>query len=154
MALRRHIPLFELEAEDGQTHGTREAWQRRDMLLAVLHANCDTCQGLHRELRARAPAWHQEEVEALTVMMPGAPGAPLLPGALRDDEAGTVTWKLAECFERVPGTAVLAVANRFGELYRVLDVHGRPTAQVLGEALEWLDLAQRQCGECSATLWE
>lgn len=154
MALRRRIPLFELKAEDGQLHGTREAWQRRDMLVTVLHANCDACQGLHRELRARAPALHREEVEVLTVMMPGPPGAPPLPGALRDDEAGTVTWKLAECFERVPGTAVLAVANRFGELYGVVDVHGRPTARVLGEALEWLDLAQRQCGECSAPLWE
>jgi hypothetical protein len=153
MALRRHIPLFQLEAEDGHPHGTREAWQRRDMLVALLHANCDACQGLHRELRARAPAWRQEEVEAFTVMMPGQSGEPLLPGALKDPE-GTVTWKLAESFGRVPGTAVLAVASRFGELYRVLDVHGRPTAQVLGEALEWLDLAQRQCGECSAPLWE
>ncbi|WP_146209720.1 hypothetical protein [Vitiosangium sp. GDMCC 1.1324] len=153
MALREDIPLFQLEDENGHPRGTRDAWQRREMLVALLHANCDACQGLHRELRARAPGWRQEEVEAISVVMPGRPGEPLLPGALADPE-GTVTWKLAERFGRVPGTAVLAVASRFGELYRVLDVHGRPTEEVLGEALEWLDLAQRQCGECSAPLWD
>jgi hypothetical protein len=153
MPLRRDIPLFLLEAEDGTAHGTREAWQRREMLVALLHANCDGCQALHRELQARVPGWHREEVALFTVMMPGRSGEPLLPGALEDTE-GTVAWKLAEAYGRVPGTATLAVANRFGELYGVVDVHGRPTAEVLTEALEWLDLAQRQCGECSAPLWE
>jgi hypothetical protein len=153
MPLRRDIPLFLLEAEDGTPHGTREAWQRREMLVALLHANCDGCQALHRELQARAPGWHREEVALIPVMMPGRTGEPLLPGALKDPE-GAVAWKLAERFGRVPGTATLAVANRFGELYGVVDVHGRPTAEVLAEALEWLDLAQRQCGECSAPLWD
>jgi hypothetical protein len=153
MPLRRDIPLFLLEAEDGTRHGTREAWQRREMLVALLHANCDGCQALHRELQARAPGWHREEVALIAVMMPGRPGEPLLPGALKDPE-GTVAWKLAETFGRVPGAATLAVANRFGELYGVVDVHGRPTEEVLAEALEWLDLAQRQCGECSAPLWD
>jgi len=153
MPLRRDIPLFLLEAEDGTAHGTREAWQRREMLVALLHANCEGCQALHRELQARVPGWHREEVALFTVMMPGRPGEPLLPGALKDTE-GTVAWKLAEAYGRVPGTATLAVANRFGELYGVVDVHGRLTAEVLTEALEWLDLAQRQCGECSAPLWE
>jgi hypothetical protein len=153
MPLRRDIPLFQLATEDGHERGTRKAWQRREMVVALLHANCDACQGLHAELMARAPGWHQEEVETFTVMMPGQPGEPVLPGALKDEQ-GTVTWKLSECFGRMPGTAVVAVANRFGELYGVVDVHGQPTARVLAESLEWLDLAQRQCGECSAPLWD
>ena len=37
-------------------------------------------------------------------------------------------------------------------LYAALDIHGGPTEAVLREALEWLDLAQRQCGECFAPL--
>ncbi len=153
MPLRRDIPLFQLEAEEGHRRGTRDAWQRREMLVALLHANCDACQGLQRELLARAPGWHRDEVEVFTVMMPGRPGEPPLPGGLKDPE-GTVTWKLSEAFGCVPGTATLAVANRFGELYGRVAVHGRPTSEVLAEALEWLDLAQRQCGECSAPLWE
>lgn len=153
MPLRGSIPLFELEAEDGRPRGPLEAWQRREMVVALLHANCEACQVLQRELVARAPRWHQEEVELFTVGMAGRPGEPLLPGALADP-GGVVTRRLAESFGRVPGTAVLAVANRFGELYRVLEVHGRPTEAVLAEALEWVDLAQRQCGECSAPLWD
>ncbi|HEX8820111.1 MAG TPA: hypothetical protein VF794_09320 [Archangium sp.] len=154
MPLRRDIPLFQLEAEDGALRGTREAWQRREMLVALLHANCDGCQALHRELQARAPGWRRDEVELISVMMPGRPGEPLLPGALRDDPEGTVAWRLAEVSGRVPGTATLSVANRFGEFYGVVDVHGRSTSEVLAEALAWVDLAQRQCGECSAPLWE
>jgi len=47
------------------------------------------------------------------------------------------------------------VANRFGLLYAALDIHGGPTEAVLHEALEWVDLAQRQCGECFAPLdWD
>lgn len=153
MSLRRDIPLFHLPAEDGQRRGTRDAWQRREMLVALLHSNCEECQGLHRELLARAPGWRREEVEAFSVGMPGRPGEPLLPGSLRDAE-GAVSARVAEACGHEPGTALLAVANRFGELYAGVRVHGRPTAQVLAEALEWLDLAQRQCGECSAPLWE
>jgi hypothetical protein len=148
MPLRRDIPLFQLEAEDGHRRGTRDAWQRREMLVALLHANCEACQRLHRELLA-----HRDEVEVFTVMIPGRAGEPVLPGALRDSE-GTVTRKLAETLGSVPGTATLVVANRFGELYGHVAVHGRPTSEVLAEALEWLDLAQRQCGECFAPLWE
>jgi hypothetical protein len=87
------------------------------------------------------------------VVMPCLPGEPLLQGALRDAE-GAVAWRLAETCGRAPGTALLVVASRFAELYGVVEVHGRSTAEVLAEALEWLDLAQRQCGECSAPLWE
>jgi hypothetical protein len=153
MRLRRDIPLFQLPTEGGGRRGTRDAWQRREMVVALLHANCEDCQGLQREVLARGPGWRREEVEAFSVVMPGRPGEPLLPGALWDAE-GAVAWRLAETCGRVPGTALVAVANRFGELYGVVDVHGRPLAQVLSETLEWVDLAQRQCGECSAPLWE
>jgi len=154
MSLRGDIPLFLLEDEDGRRRGTREAWQRREMVVALLHGNCEECQGLHRELLARAPGLHREEAEVFSVVMPGRPGEPLLPGALRDEPEGTVAWKLAERTGRVPGTALVVVANRFAELYGVVDVHGQPPARVLAEALEWLDLAQRQCGECFVPLWD
>jgi hypothetical protein len=45
--------------------------------------------------------------------------------------------------------------TRFGKLYAVVDIHSDSTEAVLNEALEWMDLAQRQCGECSAPLdWD
>ncbi|HLL03303.1 MAG TPA: hypothetical protein VK539_22160 [Myxococcaceae bacterium] len=154
MADRREVPLFQLPVPEGPPRGTRDAWQRRDMLVALLHPGCDICHALHRQLMARAPGWRQEELEVFCVVPPGRPGEPLPPGALQDSE-GRVSRELAHALGASPGAAVLAVANRFGLLYAALDIHGGPTEAVLHEALEWVDLAQRQCGECFAPLdWD
>ena len=65
------------------------------------------------------------------------------------------TRELSEALELKPDAAVLVVANRFSKLYAVLDIHSESTAAVLKEALEWLQLAQLQCGECQAPLaWD
>jgi hypothetical protein len=124
------------------------------MLVALQHPGCDICHALHRMLMARAPGWRSQEIEVFSVVPPGRPGEPLPPGALQDSE-GRVSQELAQALGASPGAAVLAVANRFGMLYAVLDIHGGPTEAVLHEALEWMDLAQRQCGECFAPLdWD
>jgi hypothetical protein len=154
MAERSEVPLFQLSVPEGPPRGTLDAWQRREMLVALLHPGCDICHALHRMLMDRAPGWRQQEVDAFSVVPPGWPGEPLPPGALQDSE-GRVSRELAQELGASPGAAVLAVANRFGMLYAVLDIHGGPTQVVLREALEWLDLAQRQCGECFAPLdWD
>ncbi|WP_044192679.1 hypothetical protein [Hyalangium minutum] len=151
---RSEVPLFQLPVPGGPPRGTLDAWQRRDMLVAVLHPGCDICHALHRMLMARAPGWRSEEIEVFSVVPPGRLGEPLPPGALQDSE-GRVSQELMKELGASPGGAVLAVANRFGTLYAVLDIHSGPTEAVLKEALEWLDLAQRQCGECFAPLnWD
>lgn len=152
MRERGEIPLFQLEAPDGRKRGTLDAWQRRDMLVALLHPGCDVCQALHRVLDSMAPGWRKEEVELFSIVRPGS--APVPPGALADAD-GHVTQVLSEALELKPDAAVLAVANRFSKLYAVLDIHSGSTAAVLKEALEWLQLAQLQCGECQAPLaWD
>ena len=154
MRERGEVPLFQLPVPGGPPRGTLDSWQRRDMLVALLHPGCDICQALHRVLMARAPQWRQEEIDVLSVVPSGRPGEPLPPGALEDSE-GRVSGELAQALGASPGSARLAVANRFAKLYAVLDIHGGPTEAVLREALEWLDLAQRQCGECFAPLdWD
>ena len=148
---RGEIPLFQLDAPDGRRRGTLDAWQRREMLVALLHPGCDVCQALHRTLAARAPELSRDEVEFLSVVRPGGP---VLPGALVDTE-GRVARSLSEALGLKPDAAVLAVGNRFSKLYAVVDVHSKPMAAVLDEALEWLRLAQLQCGECQAPLaWD
>ncbi len=148
---RGEVPLFELKMEDGRPRGTLAAWQRRDMLVALLHPGCDACQALHRVLQERAPALRTQEAEVMTVMPQGRAGEPVPPGALVDVE-GRVARALADVFG---GEGRLGVASRFGGLHAVLDIHSGSTQRVLDEALEWLDLAQRQCGECQAPLaWD
>jgi hypothetical protein len=154
MPERREVPLFQLPVAGGPPRGTLDAWQRRDMLVALLHPGCDICQALQRTLMDRAPRWRQEEIEVISVVPPGRPGELAPPGALEDSE-GRISRELAQELGASPGAARLAVANRFGTLYAVLDIHSGPTEAVLREALEWLDLAQRQCGECFAPLdWD
>lgn len=151
---RGEIPLFQLDAPDGRRRGTLDAWQRREMLVALLHPGCDVCQALHRSLVDRTPELHRDEVDVFAVVRPGAPEAPVPPGALVDAE-GRVTRTLSEALHLAPDAAVLAVANRFSKLYAVVDLHSGPTAAVLKEAMEWLQLAQLQCGECQAPLdWD
>jgi hypothetical protein len=154
MRERGEVPLFQLPVPGGSPRGTLDAWQRRDMLVALLHPGCDICHALHRSLLARAPQLRQEEIELLSVVPSGQPGEPLPPGTLEDAE-GRVSRELAQALGASPGSARLGVANRFGKLYAALDIHGGATDAVLREALEWMDLAQRQCGECFAPLdWD
>ncbi|MBN1208392.1 MAG: hypothetical protein JXB05_26260 [Myxococcaceae bacterium] len=154
MRERGEVPLFQLPVPGEHPRGTLDAWQRRDMLVALMHPGCDICQALHRALMARAPRWRSEEIEVFSVVPPGQPEEPLPLGALQDSE-GRISRELAQALGASPEAALLAVANRFGKLYAVLNIHGGPTEEVLREALEWMDLAQRQCGECFAPLdWD
>jgi hypothetical protein len=151
MQERGEVPLFELAAENGRPRGTLAAWQRRDMLVALLHPGCDVCQALHRALQERAPGLRTQEAEVMTVVPQGRAGEQVPPGALVDAE-GRASRALSDVFG---GEGRLGVANRFGRLYTVVDIHAGATQRVLDEALEWLDLAQRQCGECQAPLaWD
>ncbi|MFP2925960.1 hypothetical protein ACLESO_12225 [Pyxidicoccus sp. 3LG] len=148
---RGEVPLFRLETADGHSRGTLDAWQRRDMLVALLHSGCDVCQEVHRALQERAPGLRTEEAEVLTVVPRGHDAVPAPPGALVDVE-GRVSRALAEVFG---GEGRLGVASRFGGLYAAVDIHSSTPERVLEEALEWLDLVQRQCGECQVPLaWD
>lgn len=144
----RSLPLFELKDAEGRPRGTLPAWQRREVLLAVLHGEgCEPCGRLSAGLQARAEALARDEVQVLVVVPEGA----RLVGALRDP-TGRVVHALLAALGARDGEARLAVANRFGQLYAALDAHAEG---VLEEGLGWLDLAQRQCGECQAPLdWD
>ena len=55
--MERTLPLFELGDAQGRPRGTRAAWQRREVLLAVLHdERCDACVRLNAALLARSAA--------------------------------------------------------------------------------------------------
>jgi hypothetical protein len=126
------IPLFEAEGAS-----TARAWQRREMLVALLHGNaCSDCDRLGAQLRSLQPGLARDEVELIFVKTEG-------------DANGV---RLARSLGLPLGSARLIVANRFAKLYAHLDAHDE---RALFEAAESIDLAQRQCGECSAPLdWD
>jgi hypothetical protein len=91
------------------------------MVVARLHEECATCAALEKELR----------------------------GAIaRVPEAGlsAVRHERAERLDAALGRtgAYLAIANRFLQLYEVLDAHGARPDQILG----WLEFVQKSGGEC------
>jgi hypothetical protein len=142
------LPLFELKDAQGRLRGTLPVWQRREVLLAVLHGEpCAACVRLQAQLAARERSLREDEVEVLCVV----PGGTRLEGALSDPTGRTVHG-LLEALGARAGEARLAVASRFAKLYAVMDAHADGA---LGEALGWVDLAQRQCGECQPPLdWD
>ena len=108
--------------------GTMELWQRREMVVAVLDDRCPECDGIRAELAQHQERWAKEEVGCVF----------LRAGSDRANE-----------FSMEPA---LIIANRFGQFYAELPIHGRQPGASVSEALEWVDLAQRQCGECQAPL--
>lgn len=146
------VPLFQLSDERGDAWGTRDLWQRRDMLLALVHPEgCEPCHRLLELLRARGAGLHAEEIELVIVSMRGTPhhldGLRVLP-----DREGRIARALAEHGGFEPGQARLLAADRFGRLYGTEDIHAGDPESVLVSALDWLEFAQSRCEECGGYL--
>ena len=121
------LPLF---TESGE--GTEPLWQRKDMLVGLLHPGCPTCEAIASELRARRPKLWLQEVGTVVAPWGSAAGG-----------------KLSSALGIAPGEARLIVADRFLKPWRLIDAHRE---DALDESLAWMDYAQSRCGECSAPL--
>lgn len=139
METHSKVPLFQLEGADGRRYGTEDLWQRKEMLVALLHGEaCARCRELRGLLAAREDEWRSQGLGLVLVEL-----AP-------EGEEDSVSGRLARAFGVRPGEASLGVVDRFGEVYASLEAHARPAHEVLAEALEWVDFIQRQCPECFA----
>ncbi len=133
------VPLFQLEGADGRRYGTEDLWQRKEMLVALLHGEaCARCRELRELLAAGEDEWRRQGLGLVLVEL-----AP-------EGEEAPVSVRLARAFGVRVGEASLGVVDRFGEVYASLEAHARPAREVLTEALEWVDFIQRQCPECFA----
>jgi hypothetical protein len=143
------LPLFRLYDPRGQFRGSLDCWQRRDMVIALLHSvRCDRCREVQSLFLANEERWRAEEAAVLTVALTEAPAEALWATALVDP-AGEVVRNLPSSPLKADQARVLVV-NRFAEVYACLDAHGSSAAAVLEEVKEWMDFVQRQCGECQA----
>jgi hypothetical protein len=55
--------------------------------------------------------------------------------------------RIAHALGLEPGVAFAVVADRYGEAFAAVPVHGAGTDAVLGEVEAWLDHVQQQCPE-------
>lgn len=128
------MPLFQVGSQGG-ADGPAVWWQRREMLVALLHTGCGPCTLLRSGLAARGADLRARDAAELALEVDGA-------GPERE-RSGAVARSLG----LDPGAAVLIVADRYGEAFASLPIHGADAGAVLDEAESWLDHIQQQCPE-------
>jgi hypothetical protein len=110
------------------------AWQRKEMVIALLHTGCDTCTQVRHRLEKREAILGDPEVFVL----------------LLDDRApAEVQEKLRAAANASKDQAFIALGNRFLERYAVLDAHSMPADELLDETREWVEVMAQRCAECS-----
>ncbi|MBX5481249.1 MAG: hypothetical protein IRZ16_05275 [Myxococcaceae bacterium] len=128
------MPRAEIPLIDGPV---RAAWQRRDLVIGLLHdERCPPCAAARRLLRTRAGLPDDPEL-ALAVFTRGAP------------EDAHVVERLGRAAQLPDDVAAILIADRFLELYATLDVHAIAPEALGQEVGAWAEAVLLQCGECS-----
>ena len=122
--------------------------QKRNVVLAILHAGCSSCTEYIAMLRQSERLLGSCNAVTLVVLpaflkeVPAAPASPQV--LLLADPDNTMRGKLAI----QPGDVALAIADQWGEVYAAhvaADASQLPGAQAIHE---WLTLIEIQCPEC------
>jgi hypothetical protein len=133
MMIHRRVTLF-LEGDQGAENGPAAWWQRREMVVAMVHAACAPCDRLRERLASRDRDLRAREAGQVALELDGS-GLPEL------------AKRVAVSLDLEPGVAFAVVADRYGEAFAALPVHGADADGVLGEIEAWLDHLQQQCPE-------
>lgn len=130
MLVHRRVPLF-LVGDPGAENGPAAWWQRREMVVALIHAACATCEQLRRRLASRDPALRARDAGQVALELHGS-GSPGL------------AQRVLDSLGLEPGVAFAVVADRYGEAFAAVPVHGAEADAVLAEIEAWLDHIQQQ----------
>jgi hypothetical protein len=133
MSAHRRVPLF-VVSDQGEESGPEAWWQRREMVVALVHAACAICDRFREQLASRSRALRAREAGQVALQ---------LDGSIRRDLAPRV----ADALGLEPGVAFAVVADRYGEAFAAVPVHGGDTGAVLEDIEAWLDHIQQQCPE-------
>lgn len=133
MLSQRRVPLF-LVHDHGIEDGPAAWWQRREMVVALVHRACPTCLRFRERLASRRATLRAREAGQVEL---------LLDGSAHPELAERVVSSLG----LEPGAAFAVVADRYGEVFAAVPVHGTDAAGVVGEIEAWLDHIQQQCPE-------
>lgn len=128
MLAQRRLPLFTYDGEIGPAAW----WQRREMVVALLDADCPACARLRHRLAARSADLRSREAGEVALELDGR-GAGLAAEAARS-------------LGLEPAASVI-VADRYGEVFAVVPVHGAEPDAVIDEVESWIDHIQQQCPE-------
>lgn len=132
---RLEIPLFVTNTAAGRPVGSQLAWQRKDMVIFLLHGDCPGCAQVAARLRSPPPELRDPELAVMTL--------------LDSEQDAALMTRLRQVAGASGDRALVLIADRFLELFAALEVHGPSADQLLEDAAAWADAVQRQCGECS-----
>ena len=128
------MPRAEVPLEDP---AVRAAWQRKDLVIAALHARgCETCDQVRAALSSRQGLPSDPEL-GVVILSRGA-----------DAEDQRIEALLRAAHVSTDGAFVL-IADRFLELFTALDAHGQPADALVRDIASWAEAVLLQCGECS-----
>jgi hypothetical protein len=156
---RQLIPPITARTVDGKQVHAWDYKQRRNLVIAFLHADCAPCNAWLADLAACAPKLDEHEAVALVVYSELPPrSAPPLPSPVvaATDSAGRsqIAFLGREAF----GSAGLErvgvfVTDRYGELYENWVGNDATELPGTGRVLSALWQIQIACEECGTTHW-
>lgn len=133
MRVHTRVPLFLVRVQ-GAESGPAAWWQRREMVVALVHAACAACDRFRERLASRDPVLRARGAGQVALELDGA--------GFRE-----LAQRVVDTLGLEPGVAFAVVADRYGEALVALPVHGADADGVLGEIEAWLDHIQQQCPE-------
>jgi hypothetical protein len=160
LALRQLIPPLTAHTPDGRTIRAWDFKQKKNLVIAFLHAGCARCEDFLKTLVAGAKDFAEQEAVALIVFAeaPSARLAEMLPPQIlaAADMSGRSQRAFLGNDVFAPGGQTslgVFVTDRFGELYAQWVARSEAELPGAGEILGWLGQIQVACEECGAPHW-
>ncbi len=157
---RQLIPPLTVRTLAGRTVQAWDYKQKKNLVIAFLHAGCASCAGFLDRLASRAADLKDRETVALIVYLETPPRAiaePLPPEiVLGADMSGrSARAYVGEEAASLAGLDMLGVfvADRYGELYAQWLMYREHQFPGVAEILSWLRQIEVACEECSVPHW-
>ena len=160
LKMRQMIPAVTARAADGRAVRAWDYKQKKNLVIAFLHAGCAGCEDLLKTLAGRAAELAEREAVALVIFSetPSARVVENLPAQIvvatdmsgRAQKAFLGREAFGAAGQRLTG---VFVTDRYGELYAQWSGADDAGLPGMGEVLEWLGQIQVACEECGVTHW-
>ncbi len=160
LPLREVIPPLTARALDGRTVQTAGYKQKRNLVLAFLHAHCSRCEDFLRRLAARAAELAEQEAAALVLYseLPAGSLSQNLPPhlVLTTDLTGRSprVYLGQEAFGPAGQQRLgVFVTDRYGELFAQWVGSDEDALPGTEDVVSWLRRIEVACEECGAYHW-
>jgi len=155
---RHLIPPLTARTTAGQTIRAWDYKQKKNLVIAFLHAGCRRCEEFLSKLAACAAELAEREAVGLVVFAEALPAFENLPAQVivaADIRGRSQRAYLGEEAFGPGGQERVGVfvADRYGELYAQWVARDEDGLPGMGELLDWLGQIQVACEECGVSHW-